>query len=89
VLCSEVSGRMIVKTKNSTYEISGRAGDNWITKIAGKHDDHMEESFLISDMRPPQIGQRLLVQIGGEYLRTSKVVSIIDGLVVDAQNEAD
>lgn len=76
---------MIIETENSTYEIEG----DRIRKIAGEPSDKHDVADDWVTFKwlhwKAEVGQRLMVAIGTDLLRTSYIKSI----VVGAENEDD
>jgi hypothetical protein len=64
---------MIIRTKNSTYEIQGK----WIRKVEGKAQG-LDRNFTEFQefIFMPEVGKRLMVSFGSRFLRTSTIQSI-------------
>lgn len=64
---------MIIRTKNSAYEIQGK----WIRKVEGKSNE-LDRHFtaFVEFIFMPEIGKRLMVSFGDRFLRTSIIQSI-------------
>lgn len=64
---------MIIRTKNSTYEIKGK----WIRKIAGNEYGLIRHFTMFQEfVFTPKVGGRLMVSFGDRILRTSTIQSI-------------
>lgn len=65
---------MIIRTKNSTYEVQGK----WIRKLKGTKKSGLDRNFVAFEdfVFTPEVGGRLMVSFGGRILRTSTIQSI-------------